>query len=208
MTDRDSLLAAIRANPRDDLPRLVYADWLDENGTTDLDVATSEFIRKSVAFKGKQKHPVGLIGAMAPAGYEWLHDNWSRLVPGLMRHTPVRNFRRTGRRVRAAVYVPKGKRDLLQFVWVDLEFNNLGVSRAWWWGCNGIEGNWVYQLISRDQPDAAMASIGTPAWKERERLRAKLNARRERERQNSATGFGDQFNTRRDATWMSVLEEL
>ena len=31
MSDREALLAAIRANPDDDLPRLVYADWLDEN---------------------------------------------------------------------------------------------------------------------------------------------------------------------------------
>ncbi len=33
MTDRDALWAAILANPDDDLPRLVYADWLDENGS-------------------------------------------------------------------------------------------------------------------------------------------------------------------------------
>ncbi len=31
MSDRDALLAAIRANPDDDTPRLVFADWLDEN---------------------------------------------------------------------------------------------------------------------------------------------------------------------------------
>ena len=31
MTDRDALLAAIRANPDEDAPRLMYADWLDEN---------------------------------------------------------------------------------------------------------------------------------------------------------------------------------
>jgi uncharacterized protein (TIGR02996 family) len=29
--ERDDLLAAIRANPDDDTPRLVFADWLDEN---------------------------------------------------------------------------------------------------------------------------------------------------------------------------------
>jgi uncharacterized protein (TIGR02996 family) len=32
MTDRDSLLAAIREHPEEDTPRLVYADWLDEHG--------------------------------------------------------------------------------------------------------------------------------------------------------------------------------
>jgi uncharacterized protein (TIGR02996 family) len=31
MSDRDALLAAIRAQPDEDTPRLVYADWLDEN---------------------------------------------------------------------------------------------------------------------------------------------------------------------------------
>ena len=32
LTDEDALLAAITAAPKDDLPRLVYADWLDEHG--------------------------------------------------------------------------------------------------------------------------------------------------------------------------------
>mgnify|MGYP001071086375 CR=1 FL=1 len=30
--DEDAFLAAIRSNPADDTPRLVYADWLDERG--------------------------------------------------------------------------------------------------------------------------------------------------------------------------------
>src|SRR5688572_11118603 len=37
----DALLRAIVANPADDLPRLVYADWLDEHG----DPARAEFVR-------------------------------------------------------------------------------------------------------------------------------------------------------------------
>jgi len=32
MTDRDALYRAILAHPADDTPRLVYADWLEENG--------------------------------------------------------------------------------------------------------------------------------------------------------------------------------
>src|SRR6516225_6153600 len=32
-TDRDALLAAICAAPDEDTPRLVFADWLDENGS-------------------------------------------------------------------------------------------------------------------------------------------------------------------------------
>ncbi len=37
----DAFLHAIHASPADDLPRLVYADWLEENG----DAARAEFIR-------------------------------------------------------------------------------------------------------------------------------------------------------------------
>jgi uncharacterized protein (TIGR02996 family) len=41
MTEQAALLAAIRDNPDDDTPRLVYADWLQENGEDDR----AEFIR-------------------------------------------------------------------------------------------------------------------------------------------------------------------
>lgn len=44
MTDRDALLAGLRAAPADDLPRLVFADWLDEHGDPDR----AEFIRVQV----------------------------------------------------------------------------------------------------------------------------------------------------------------
>ena len=40
----DQFLAAIRAAPDDDLPRLVYADYLEERG----DAARAEFIRAQV----------------------------------------------------------------------------------------------------------------------------------------------------------------
>jgi uncharacterized protein (TIGR02996 family) len=44
MSDEDALLQAIYANPDDDTPRLVYADWLDENG----DAERAELIRLQV----------------------------------------------------------------------------------------------------------------------------------------------------------------
>ncbi|MFM8272421.1 MAG: TIGR02996 domain-containing protein [Gemmata sp.] len=44
MSDRDALLAAILANPAEDTPRLVYADWLQENG----EPARGEFVRLQV----------------------------------------------------------------------------------------------------------------------------------------------------------------
>jgi uncharacterized protein (TIGR02996 family) len=44
MSDRDALLAAIRAQPDEDTPRLVFADWLEEND----EPARAEFIRAQV----------------------------------------------------------------------------------------------------------------------------------------------------------------
>jgi uncharacterized protein (TIGR02996 family) len=40
-SDRDSLLAAIRAHPEEDTPRLMFADWLEEHG----DEVRAEFVR-------------------------------------------------------------------------------------------------------------------------------------------------------------------
>ena len=47
MTDGDALVAAIRAAPEDDAPRLVFADWLDEHGQGER----AEFIRIQVAMR-------------------------------------------------------------------------------------------------------------------------------------------------------------
>jgi uncharacterized protein (TIGR02996 family) len=44
LTDRDALLRAIIAHPGDDTPRLVYADWCEENG----EEARARFIREQV----------------------------------------------------------------------------------------------------------------------------------------------------------------
>ncbi len=44
MTDRESFVAAIAANPDDDTPRLAFADWLEENG----DAARAGFVRDQV----------------------------------------------------------------------------------------------------------------------------------------------------------------
>lgn len=48
MSDGDALLAAILAQPDEDVPRLAYADWLDENGDEN-DRARAEFIRVQIA---------------------------------------------------------------------------------------------------------------------------------------------------------------
>jgi uncharacterized protein (TIGR02996 family) len=45
MSDESALLAAIRANPDEETPRLAYADWLDEHATTDAQRGRAELIR-------------------------------------------------------------------------------------------------------------------------------------------------------------------
>jgi uncharacterized protein (TIGR02996 family) len=48
----EPFLRAICANPADDAPRLVYADWLEENGAEER----AEFIRVQIAFaRGQQE---------------------------------------------------------------------------------------------------------------------------------------------------------
>jgi|GEM_PF-2371513 len=48
MSDQAALLTAIRNNPDEDTPRLIYADWLDENATADVHRARAELIRVQI----------------------------------------------------------------------------------------------------------------------------------------------------------------
>jgi uncharacterized protein (TIGR02996 family) len=65
LSDRLLLLRAIRANPDDDTPRLIYADWLQENGED----ARAEFIRLQI------HEP------RAKRVSELFHANWRAWVP-------------------------------------------------------------------------------------------------------------------------------
>ena len=68
----EPFLAAIAARPDDDLPRLIFADWLDEHG--DADRAT--FIRLQCS--------VDYTGAARAAGLEALHRReWLAELPGV-----------------------------------------------------------------------------------------------------------------------------
>lgn len=51
MTDGAALLASVLAHPEDDAPRLVYADWCDENGQPER----AEFIRVQIALSRMAK---------------------------------------------------------------------------------------------------------------------------------------------------------
>lgn len=57
MNEEAAFLASIRAHPRDDLRRLVYADWLDERGTDEARVK-AEYLRLEVLIRGlADDHP-------------------------------------------------------------------------------------------------------------------------------------------------------
>ncbi len=62
MPDRESFVAAIAAAPEDDLPRLVFADYLDEHGEPER----AEFIRLQIG----ARHAEGYDQRQAMEGSE------------------------------------------------------------------------------------------------------------------------------------------
>ena len=73
--DEDALLATIAAHPADDLPRLVYADWLDEHDRP----VRAEFIRLQVEIAKLELLPRMMQNAHIP--------KWERQQVLLDRHT-------------------------------------------------------------------------------------------------------------------------
>src|SRR5687768_2731314 len=89
LSDRDALLAAIRANPEEDPPRLVFADWLDENG----DPGRAEFVRLQCELSRLTDD-----GSDSQAVYEFLRDrdwvtrpaaDWTRIDEGIHRRVAI-----------------------------------------------------------------------------------------------------------------------
>ena len=85
MSDHDALLRTICANPRDDLPRLVYADWLEENGRPDH----AAFIRTDVEMARRPewdadrvRHEAGLDGKAFFARHPWARAVFDGLPDG------------------------------------------------------------------------------------------------------------------------------
>ncbi len=71
--DRDSFIAGICESPADDLPRLVYADWLEEHGEADR----AEFIRVQCALANSDS----LCGLEFCVGRYWKHSGDERTYP-------------------------------------------------------------------------------------------------------------------------------
>jgi uncharacterized protein (TIGR02996 family) len=125
----DALLKAVLANPDDDLPRLVYADWLDENG----DSARAEFIRTQIELAKlpdhdpryrhledrehelMSEHEAGWLGGESPRLSEWewrrgfvdeiAGDSWqlTQIGPHLISANPLVGVRSIGPRFNQAV---------------------------------------------------------------------------------------------------------
>lgn len=79
MNEREALLRAIYENPDDDTPRLVFADWLQENG----DEARAEFIRVQVELPRHTPHtiPWHKCNARARKLLAVYEDQWRGEVP-------------------------------------------------------------------------------------------------------------------------------
>ena len=89
MTDRDALHAAIRAQPEDDTARLVYADWLEENGEHDR----AAFIRLQV--EAVRAEPFGPTArAAAQRANELLNKNWKEWTAVVRDQVPDFRFER------------------------------------------------------------------------------------------------------------------
>lgn len=74
MDTREALLAAVNAAPPDDTPRLVYADWLDENARTGAERDRAEFIRLQVR-TSRLEAPVRVTPAPVQASEEGVFNN-------------------------------------------------------------------------------------------------------------------------------------
>lgn len=95
MTDRAALLAAVLADPADDTPRLVYADFLEETGDP-ADAARAHFIRAEVE---AEKHPVGSpdrvpFDRLAGRLYQSFVDNWNLDLPDWLTADGIVRYRR------------------------------------------------------------------------------------------------------------------
>ena len=67
MTDGEALRQAVLANPEDDAPRLVYADWLDEHGDGDADGRRAAHLR--LAIREGEPAAAAYWAAFAPPGW-------------------------------------------------------------------------------------------------------------------------------------------
>jgi uncharacterized protein (TIGR02996 family) len=88
-THEQAFLSAIRENPNDDAPRLVYADWLDEHGNA----ARAEFIRVQCRLGGLDEDDPQ-SSDLRRREYELLADHWGEWAGPLIGRVRRWRFRR------------------------------------------------------------------------------------------------------------------
>jgi uncharacterized protein (TIGR02996 family) len=109
MSAGDGLLQDLIENPADDVPRLVYADWLEENGAEER----ADFIRQAIAFphasfvrltdgnpfqllgleEGEPQPIYGLAKSAACHSWMWGESDFGCVVEDLGRHLDYREQR-------------------------------------------------------------------------------------------------------------------
>src|SRR5262245_2184200 len=101
-SDAEALWAAVLANPEDDAPRLVYADWLDEHGQPER----AAFIRLQIEWARAPKHdPIRVVLARRADrlwdlyGADWVaelpridHITWGEFDRGFPRAVVARSL--------------------------------------------------------------------------------------------------------------------
>lgn len=86
MSEREALTAACLANPHENTPRLLLADFLEEFGTSDQDAARVEWIRLTCA--KNRCDWMEKSGRRLRGEPYWLMANWPRLWPNLWSMVP------------------------------------------------------------------------------------------------------------------------
>src|SRR5262245_53285184 len=90
MSERDAFIQAIIQAPDDDLPRLIYADWLDEHGESDR----AEFVRVQIErarleMDGSPSQAVFAFLQKSPY-YTALKMDWESIDSGVARRIALR----------------------------------------------------------------------------------------------------------------------
>jgi uncharacterized protein (TIGR02996 family) len=82
MTQDEAFLATILAAPDDDVPRLVYADWLDDQGQSDR----AEMIREQIELANLPRaHPRRRVLEAKVWDWNWGPHNWDVEVKELVK---------------------------------------------------------------------------------------------------------------------------
>jgi uncharacterized protein (TIGR02996 family) len=152
--ERRALLRAILAEPDDDVRRLAFADWLDDNGTTDHDAARAEFIRLGCGMKNGRP-PIQKFER------EWLRANWQRLFPSVVAAAKQFgiNERWKGRYLEASVL---GEQGTNRGSWVVFEFRRGFAARTRF--KKGIAYRRLRDAIAADDPVTTLGPYEPPVF--------------------------------------------